>query len=158
MDTIIRGTNCGFNYLIEPNEKRNKVIVFGGGPSLKNTDWGGLLIRKKDWILVAVNRAVEFLKEPDYWFSIDQRYWKYSIPQFYKYKVKKVSTIPLSTNEPLMALDFILPRDWFQVDQWPNSGVAAVIFALRILHAKRILLFGFDMGAEQWEEKDADML
>ena len=140
------------------NFRHDKVIIIGGGESLKGFDF----TRLNDFpgAIISMNRVIDFLPRSDYWITIDMGadWWLSQLnknPRCYYFAGIPAEKLEYHKNAPVHGL---LRVPYFAVNKneisGGNSGYAALNLAYHF-EAKQILMLGLDCyGKGHWHPDD----
>lgn len=127
--------------------KGETVYIIGGGPSLKDFNWNGLLGKKT----IAINKAFYTYPNADILYWTDGRFYNWYKEDIDKFKGLKYTITPTnpviseSINVLKRGQKLGLEKERDTLSHGNNGGYAAINLAYH-LGAKRIVLLGYDMG------------
>lgn len=133
---------------VEPIWKGETVYIIGGGPSLSDFNWAGLIGKKT----IAINKALLSYPNADILYWTDSRVYGWYKEEFDKFKGLKytIRHHPSYTSDVKVlrkSSKFGLEDAKDGLCHGNNSGYAAINLAY-LLGAKRIVLLGYDMRNE----------
>lgn len=137
-----------------PDWTGETVAIIASGPSLKKAD---VQLLRGNCKVIAIKKNVEFAPWADVVYGCDGPWWRsvQFLPNFNGIKISYEPTV-CNSETKVKKIDIVKEKDTFLFDKigvvgsGGNSGFQAINLAAQF-GAKRILLLGFDMNANDGE-------